>query len=87
MWSMEARAVTRAGAEAVWRRWSEVGTWSEWDPEVEWAQLEGDVRLSFLFARVIGRNIACGLPGGRSRPRACWYAPGTRQTHGRLRSR
>ena len=36
---------TAASPEAVWRLWSDPGTWSEWDPPVERVVLDGPFRV------------------------------------------
>src|ERR671935_2939624 len=41
MWSTEHSAETTAAAEAVWRVWSDVGRWPEWNADLERAELSG----------------------------------------------
>jgi hypothetical protein len=41
VWTHEHTLETDASAEAIWRLWSEVSTWSRWDDDIEWAQLDG----------------------------------------------
>ena len=41
MWTYEHTLETKAPAEAIWRLWADVSTWSRWDDDIEWAQLEG----------------------------------------------
>jgi uncharacterized protein YndB with AHSA1/START domain len=41
MWSTEHGAETAAAPEAVWRVWSDVEGWPEWNPDLERAELSG----------------------------------------------
>jgi hypothetical protein len=41
MWSTEASAVTPAAPDGVWALYEQVGTWKDWDHEVEWSRLDG----------------------------------------------
>jgi uncharacterized membrane protein len=41
MWAYEHTVETEAPAEAIWRLWSDVSTWSSWDDDIEWARLDG----------------------------------------------
>ncbi|MBU6152980.1 MAG: SRPBCC family protein [Bdellovibrionales bacterium] len=40
-WSTRASAKTRARPEQVWKLWTDVQAWSQWDHEVEVSSLEG----------------------------------------------
>jgi hypothetical protein len=40
-WSTRASAKTRARPEQVWKLWTNVTAWSQWDREVEASSLEG----------------------------------------------
>lgn len=125
MWTTEVTLSTTASKEQIWKLWSEVKSWQQWDKEIEYADLFGDFKagtkgvlkplgepktdfivlhtefltsfsdrtylplckmdfihqikeeagelkvthrvemtglLSFLFAKIIGKNIAKGLP-------------------------
>ena len=42
-WTGEHTVTTTAAAEAIWYRWTTLDTWSEDDPECQWARLEGPV--------------------------------------------
>lgn len=48
MWSTEASAVTPAAPEQVWALYEQVGTWSQWDHEVESSRLEGPFEVGSL---------------------------------------
>jgi uncharacterized protein YndB with AHSA1/START domain len=41
MWSIEHSAETTAAPEAVWRVWSDVERWPEWNADLERAELSG----------------------------------------------
>ena len=41
MWSTEHSVETKAAPEAVWRLWSDVERWPEWNPDLERAVLTG----------------------------------------------
>src|SRR5438132_10228903 len=41
MWTTEHTTETTAGPEAVWRAWSDVERWPEWNADLERAQLSG----------------------------------------------
>jgi uncharacterized protein YndB with AHSA1/START domain len=41
MWSTEHSAETTAAAEAVWRVWSDVERWPEWNADLERAEVSG----------------------------------------------
>lgn len=40
-WTHEHTLETQAAAEAIWRLWADVASWSSWDDDIEWARLEG----------------------------------------------
>jgi len=56
MWSTEYNAGTTASSEAVWRVWSEVERWPEWNADLERADLSGP------FA--VGTTITMHQQGG-----------------------
>jgi hypothetical protein len=41
MWATEKSAETFATPEAIWRQWSDVGGWPEWNGDIERIELEG----------------------------------------------
>src|SRR5712691_2101702 len=41
MWSFEYEHPTTASPEAIWALWSDVGRWTEWDPDLEEVTLDG----------------------------------------------
>ena len=41
MWSTEHSVETKAAPEAVWRVWSDVERWPEWNADLERADLSG----------------------------------------------
>lgn len=45
MWHAEHTLETSASPEALWRRLAEVERWPEWDGELEWAKLQGPLRV------------------------------------------
>lgn len=125
MWTTEVTLTTTASKEQIWKLWTAVNTWTDWDKEIEYAQVFGEFKagtkgvlkplggpktnfiilhvaqfasfsdrsflplckmdfihqiketaaglqithrveikglLSFLFARIIGKNVEKGLP-------------------------
>jgi uncharacterized protein YndB with AHSA1/START domain len=56
MWSTEHSAETTAAAEAVWRVWSDVERWPEWNADLERAEVSGP------FA--VGSSITMYQQGG-----------------------
>jgi hypothetical protein len=32
----------RVGADAIWRAWTDVSSWSEWNPDIERAEIDGE---------------------------------------------
>lgn len=40
-WSTEASQVVRASRETIWRLWSDVERWSDWDEQVAWSKIDG----------------------------------------------
>jgi hypothetical protein len=49
MWTTEHSIETAASPEAIWRLWSDVGRWPEWNADLERAELSG----SFAVGSVI----------------------------------
>jgi hypothetical protein len=43
MWATEKSAETFATPEAIWRQWSDVGGWPEWNGDIERIELNGPV--------------------------------------------
>ena len=41
MWTHQETVETSAAPEAVWRLWSDVSEWSDWDADIDWARLDG----------------------------------------------
>jgi hypothetical protein len=41
MWRHQETVETTAAPDAVWRLWSDVSAWSDWDEDIEWARLDG----------------------------------------------
>ena len=41
MWTTEHSVETTAAPEAIWREWSDVNRWHEWNPDIEWIELDG----------------------------------------------
>ncbi len=41
-WSFEESVTTKASVKNIWKVWSDVKGWSNWDHELEWAELDGD---------------------------------------------
>ncbi len=44
MWTHEHVVVTEAPAQAIWREYQRVGSWSEWDAGLAWSRLDGPFR-------------------------------------------
>jgi uncharacterized protein YndB with AHSA1/START domain len=42
MWTHQETVETSAPPEAVWRLWSDVSAWSDWDEDIDWARLDGE---------------------------------------------
>lgn len=40
-WTFEASAEGRVSLPAIWKIWTDVSSWPEWDTELEWSQLDG----------------------------------------------
>jgi hypothetical protein len=59
MWSHEHTVETEAPAEAIWRLWSDVSTWSSWDDDIEWARLDGQFAVGSR-----GKLKPKGVPAG-----------------------
>jgi uncharacterized protein YndB with AHSA1/START domain len=49
MWEYEHSVSTSAAPEAVWRRWSDVATWPEWNDGVETVTLDGPFAAGTTF--------------------------------------
>jgi polyketide cyclase/dehydrase/lipid transport protein len=41
MWTTEHSVETTAAPEAIWREWSDVNRWHEWNPDIERIELDG----------------------------------------------
>jgi Polyketide cyclase / dehydrase and lipid transport len=41
MWTHQETVATSAAPDAVWRLWSDVSGWSDWDEDIEWSRLDG----------------------------------------------
>jgi hypothetical protein len=41
MWQFEHTVITKAKAESIWKLYSDISTWVEWDKGIEFASLEG----------------------------------------------
>ena len=72
MWQFEHTETTRATPEQLWAHYADPATWPVWDDETESVTVEGPMAvgtrgrlklLAPLFARVVGRNVAAGMPG------------------------
>jgi uncharacterized protein YndB with AHSA1/START domain len=44
MWAAEHSIETGASPEAIWRLWADVPGWTEWNPDLARAELEGEFR-------------------------------------------
>ena len=42
MWTTEVNVITTAPPEAIWNRWMDLPTWSDWLKDFEWVRLDGD---------------------------------------------
>ena len=40
-WTLEASVKTGASEEAIWKLWTDVSSWPEWDHELDWCSIEG----------------------------------------------
>jgi uncharacterized protein YndB with AHSA1/START domain len=49
MWTYEHAVETSAGIETVWRYWSDVATWPEWNAGVEAVQMSGPFAEGTVF--------------------------------------
>ena len=59
---LEHSAESGASAEAVWRRYADVGEWADWSPAIEWARLDGPFEVGTR-----GKSKARGAPASRFR--------------------
>jgi hypothetical protein len=41
MWSTEHSIETTASPWSIWRLWSDVATWGEWNADIEWIEISG----------------------------------------------
>ncbi len=44
MWIAEHTVVTDASRQEIWKTWSDVNHWPDWDKGVEWCRLEGEFK-------------------------------------------
>src|SRR5438876_2497528 len=49
MWTTEHSTETTASSEAVWRFWSDVGRWPEWNADLERAELSGPFAVGSII--------------------------------------
>lgn len=74
MWHAEHTLETTTEPEAIWRRWTDVDGWPDWDEGLEWAKLlgplkagssgslkrKGGIRQRFMVEEVLeGRGFTC----------------------------
>ena len=45
MWHAEHTLETTTEPEAIWRRWSDVDAWPDWDEDLEWSRLLGPLAV------------------------------------------
>jgi len=48
MWHAEHTLQTTTEPEAIWRSWTEVSRWPEWDEGLEWARIDGPLAVGSL---------------------------------------
>ncbi len=44
MWTTQVNLITTAPPEAIWNRWIDLSTWSDWLNDFEWVRLEAPSR-------------------------------------------
>lgn len=44
MWETKATRTTNASKESIWKHWSDVASWSDWDKDIEYSKLFGDFK-------------------------------------------
>lgn len=44
MWSKELTIKVESSREQIWKLWSDVGNWKDWDKTIEYSKLEGDFK-------------------------------------------
>jgi uncharacterized protein YndB with AHSA1/START domain len=79
----EASLETRAAPTAVWRVWSDVDTWPQWNPDMKESRLDGPLRLGttgMINTRSGGKHavVVTHLEDGRSFELESTAMPGTR---------
>jgi uncharacterized protein YndB with AHSA1/START domain len=79
----EASLETRAAPTAVWRVWSDVDTWPQWNPDMKESRLDGPLRLGItgmINTRSGGKHavVVTHLEDGRSFELESTAMPGTR---------
>jgi hypothetical protein len=51
----------RIGADAIWSAWSDVSSWSEWNPDVERAEIDGEFAPGARIAMTLKDRTTVGL--------------------------
>jgi uncharacterized protein YndB with AHSA1/START domain len=79
----EASLETRAAPTDVWRVWSDVDTWPQWNPDMKESRLDGPLRLGttgMINTRSGGKHavVVTHLEDGRSFELESTAMPGTR---------
>ncbi len=49
MWEYEHSAETNAAPEALWRHWSDMATWPQWNDGIETIEVEGPFEVGTVF--------------------------------------
>ena len=45
MWEAKYSVKTKAKKEAIWKLWTDVENWKEWDKSVKWSNINGDFKI------------------------------------------
>jgi hypothetical protein len=71
MWSAEHSIETSAPPEAVWRLWSDVPRWPEWNADLERAELSGEFAPGSAITMYLGTGIRSSFGSQTSRSPIC----------------